>query len=230
VLVIGGIFVFEGCSRAKTPASQLADNESQPGTLTPAPTPVSPVDETNLTAVAQQTPLVAPAPVAPVAPVVPSKTYVAKKGDSLYKIAKAEKITVEQLAKANNLTKASLLKIDQKLTIPAAMAKATSTPVISAKETMLSPSAPALAGNAYEVKKGDSLWKIAKSNNTTITALKQANNMTKDALQVGQKLAIPVKTMVTPSATPVVPASASTAATAPASSGPAVIAPSLIAN
>jgi LysM repeat protein len=48
-------------------------------------------------------------------PVTAAKTYAVKKGDSLYKIAKAEKVTVAQLAQANNLSKTSMLKIGQKL-------------------------------------------------------------------------------------------------------------------
>ena len=205
VLVIGGIFVFEGCSRAKTPGTQIAQDESQPGTTTPAPAPVA---DNNLTP-ATPTPAPAPAPSAVTTTPAPApaaaKTYVVKKGDSLYKIAKAEKITVEQLAKANNLSKTSKLQIDQKLNIPAAIAKADAAPA-SAPTTTVSapaPSAPSstAAGNVYEVKSGDSLWKIARSNNTTVAALKQANNLTKDSLKVGQKLVMPAKAAATATVT-----------------------------
>ena len=43
----------------------------------------------------------------------------------------------------------------------------------------------------YLVKSGDSLWKIAHSQNVTVAALKQANSLSSDALKVGQKLHIP---------------------------------------
>ena len=43
----------------------------------------------------------------------------------------------------------------------------------------------------YTVKKGDSLTRIAKANNTTIAALKQANGLTSDRIVVGRKLKIP---------------------------------------
>lgn len=194
VLVIGGIFIFEGCSRVKSPVPQMAENETQPGaTNTVAGNTVTPVPEANLTGNTVPAPAPAPAP-APVAPA--AKTYVVKKGDSLYKIAKAEKVTIEQLAKANNLTKTSLLKIDQKLTIPTAVAKADAAPAPTAVAGVSTPapvSTAVAAGNVYEVKSGDSLWKIAKNNSTTVAALKQANNLTKDALKVGQKLTIPSK-------------------------------------
>ena len=181
VLVIGGIFVFEGCSRAKTPASQLADNESQPGDkLASVPAPVA---DTNLTSAIAPAPAPAPTPVAPApAPVTASKTYAVKKGDTLYKIAKAEKTTIEQLAKANNLTKVSMLKVGQKLTIPAAMTVAKTdklapvsglaAPAPSLKETAL---APAAAGNAYEVKTGT---RSGKSPRTTTPPLPRSSRPT----------------------------------------------------
>lgn len=43
----------------------------------------------------------------------------------------------------------------------------------------------------YTVKKGDSLWKIANKNNTTVEKLKSANNLKTNTLSVGQKLVIP---------------------------------------
>ena len=228
VLVIGGIFIFEGCSRAKSVTPQMADNESMPGvtnalaSTTPAPLP----DASLAPAATAPAPVPAAVATAPTpTPVTAAKTYAVKKGDSLYKIAKAEKITVDQLAKANNLSKTSLLKIGQKLAIPAvARAEAAATMMASAT----APAATAAGGNSYEVQIGDSLWKIAKNQGTTIAALKQANNLSSDALKVGQKLVIPAK------AAPATPATATTgapAAPANATTGsPAVIAPGIAVN
>lgn len=41
------------------------------------------------------------------------------------------------------------------------------------------------------VKSGDALEKIAKAYNTDVAQLKQANNLTSDVLQIGQKISIP---------------------------------------
>ena len=48
--------------------------------------------------------------------------------------------------------------------------------------------------NTYIVKKGDSLYKIAQVNNTTVDKLKQLNNLESDILSIGQTLIIPENT------------------------------------
>lgn len=91
--------------------------------------------------------------------------YTVKPGDSLYRIALENNITVDQLKKYNNLT-SDMLLIGQKLRIP------------SATQTV------------YVVKAGDSLWSIANRYGTTIDALRRKNNLTTDILSIGQRLYI----------------------------------------
>lgn len=45
--------------------------------------------------------------------------------------------------------------------------------------------------NVYIVKKGDSLWSIARAYNTTVDAIKQANNLTSNIINANQRLIIP---------------------------------------
>ena len=101
------------------------------------------------------------------------------------------------------------MKVGQKLTVPVA-AKAEKTSVATASVIPTSTdanSAPSgdrvsgsgnreqtTGGNMYIVKSGDSLWKIARQQNVTVAALKQANNLSGDSLKVGQKLHIPMAT------------------------------------
>ncbi len=53
------------------------------------------------------------------------------------------------------------------------------------------------ASNVVEVtvKRGDMLEKIAKANNTTVQAIKEANKLTSDNLKIGQFLKVPVDTL-----------------------------------
>lgn len=95
--------------------------------------------------------------------------YTVVKGDSLYKIANKFNTTVNALKEKNNLT-SNTLSIGQKLLIPT-----TST---NNKLT-------------YTVKKGDNLYSIARTYNTTVDKLKSLNNLTSNTLSIGQTLILP---------------------------------------
>ena len=47
-----------------------------------------------------------------------------------------------------------------------------------------------VGNNYYTVQKGDSLWSIAKKFNTTVNTLKNINNLTSNALSIGQILVL----------------------------------------
>ena len=102
-----------------------------------------------------------------------SNYYTVKSGDSLWSISKKFGITVDELKQANNLT-SNLLSIGQNLYIPT-------------KETDVTT-------NEYVVVKGDTLYGIASKFNTTVDNLKSINNLTTDALAIGQILKIPSTT------------------------------------
>ena len=102
-------------------------------------------------------------------PSIDIKTYTVKKGDSLYQIAKQYNTTVSNLMTINNL-KSSDLSIGQKLKVP-----------VSSTTT---------SQNIYTVKSGDTLYSIARANNTTVSDLIAKNNLSTSTLSVGQKLLI----------------------------------------
>ena len=95
--------------------------------------------------------------------------YTVKSGDTLYKIANRYNTSVDELKRLNNLSN-NLLSIGQKLILPNV-----STPNYE----------------IYTVKKGDTLYSIARDNNTTVTALQSLNNLSTSSLSIGQKLLIP---------------------------------------
>ncbi|MHA3225227.1 LysM peptidoglycan-binding domain-containing protein [Globicatella sulfidifaciens] len=94
-------------------------------------------------------------------------------GDTLWKVAKANGVTVAELKQWNNLT-SDLLQIGQKLTVSAT--------------TPETPETPTEPSTVYTVVAGDSLWKIANAHGVTVSQIKQWNNLTSDFLQIGQKL------------------------------------------
>lgn len=103
-------------------------------------------------------------------PYVPKKelvtnTYIVKKGDTLYSIAKDLNTTVDELKKANNLT-SNMISIGQKLIVPNEL------------ETI------------YMVKPGDNLYQIARKFNTTVDKLIALNNLKNTTLSVGQILIV----------------------------------------
>ncbi len=117
-------------------------------------------------------------------------TYTIKKGDSLSKIAARHGVTVRELAEINQLKDADVIRVGQKLVLPA-HAKDLPDEAPAAKKPAARSAAPAASGGNYEVKAGDSLSRIAAANGTTVRAIKDANGLTSDLIRIGQKLVIP---------------------------------------
>ena len=109
-------------------------------------------------------------------PLAGSDYYVVKKGDTLWSIAKAYGIPVEKLKSLNNLT-SNNLTIGDSLIVKDSSEKNDS-------------SSSADNNKYYIVKKGDSLYSIARRNNMTVDELKSLNNLTSNILSIGQKLII----------------------------------------
>lgn len=105
-------------------------------------------------------------------PPLGSDYYTVKKGDSLWSIANKYGITVKELKEINKLT-SNTLKVGQTL-------KLTKNNEMIPEDYLV-----------YKVKKGDSLWDIAKEYNTTVDTLKKINNLSNGKLTVNQQLFIP---------------------------------------
>jgi LysM repeat protein len=65
----------------------------------------------------------------------------------------------------------------------------------ASRPTSAAPKAPAYEGSYYEhvVESGQNLSMIAKGYDTTVSKIRQANNMKNDMIRVGQKLIIPAE-------------------------------------
>lgn len=105
-------------------------------------------------------------------------TYIVKSGDTLYSIARKFGISVNELKDKNNLS-SNTLSIGQILNIP------TSELIVpEIKDT-------------YTVKRGDTLYSIARKFNITVDELKQANNLITNTLSINQELVIPTENNTT---------------------------------
>ncbi|EAD0712154.1 1,4-beta-N-acetylmuramoylhydrolase [Listeria monocytogenes] len=117
-----------------------------------------------------------------------AKVYTVVKGDSLWRIANNNKVTIANLKAWNNL-KSDFIYPGQKLKVSAGSTSNTNT---SKPSTNTNTSKPSTNTNAkvYTVAKGDSLWKIANNNKVTIANLKAWNNLKSDFIYPGQKLKV----------------------------------------
>ena len=118
-------------------------------------------------------------------PAVPvrSPVHVVRRGDTLWGIAKAYAVTPEELRRWNDLGPSARLLPGQSLRVAIHASKTT-----------------AVAGGAskvserpvrYRVKRGDTLWEIARSHDVTPEKLRRWNELTHRAkLRVGQELTI----------------------------------------
>ncbi len=104
-----------------------------------------------------------------------SSSYSVQSGDSLYKIATKFGVTVDSIKELNNLT-SNTIYVGQTLAIPES----------------------GINNNTidYVVKSGDSLSVIATKYGTTVSKIKELNNLTSNTIYVGQVLLIPSETEV----------------------------------
>ena len=110
--------------------------------------------------------------------------YTVQKGDNLYSIARKYGLTVEEIVKDNNLN-SNNLSIGQNLKI-----RTTPNNGVIIEECFGEDYTPPSSSITYVVKKGDSLYSIAKKYNTSVDNIKRKNNLTSNSLSIGQVLKI----------------------------------------
>ncbi len=102
-------------------------------------------------------------------------TYVVKRGDSLFRIARNHRTTVSRLRSLNGM-KGSSIRIGQRLRVPAFHS-----PSASASPPRKTPS-------SYVVKRGDTLGGIAQRHGVSLSTLRSLNNLRGSTIRVGQRL------------------------------------------
>ncbi|MCR6108363.1 LysM peptidoglycan-binding domain-containing protein [Salipaludibacillus agaradhaerens] len=99
------------------------------------------------------------------------RTYNVQQGDTLYSLAQRYQVTVEQLKNINGLT-SDLIYTGSQLTVPGEYVT---------------------RGKAINIKKGDTLYSIARRYGLTVEDLQLANSLKSDRINEGQKLIVPGK-------------------------------------
>ena len=122
-------------------------------------------------------------------------TYIVKSGDTLSGIADRLKVSVTSLTVANNIQNANRLKVGQRLNIPGQSTSAsTSTSTVVERKVTANEVAEARKNTkTYTVRTNDSLWLIARRNNTSISMITTLNNLKDTKIVPGQKLLVPAE-------------------------------------
>ena len=124
---------------------------------------------------------------------VPSATreYVVISGDNFTTIGKQFGVSSAAMAKANPGVDSTRLKVGQKLVVPPPPVPSVTTATVGSGSE-----------NSYLVKSGDSLFKIATANGTSVKEIKALNGLTTDRIKAGDKLKLPAKSApATPNST-----------------------------
>ncbi len=110
------------------------------------------------------------------------RNHYVRRGETVSVIARRYGISVSAIARANRLGRNYLIRVGQRLKIP----------VRGSSYSSYRPRSLIKEGEklVYGVKKGDNLYIIAKSFNTTVQEIKKQNNLQSNMLRVGQKLVI----------------------------------------
>jgi len=140
--------------------------------------------------------------------VTPATTYTVVRGDSLWTIAKRNKVTVAELAAANKMAQGAPLQVGRKLIIPgkSSLSAATATAPVAttaAKAAHATKASEPKASLVHVVRSGETLGGIARRYQVRVGDIALANNISDPAkIRLGQTLVIPGGRVSTTVATP----------------------------
>lgn len=125
-----------------------------------------------------------------------SPQYTVKSGDTLYSISKKNHLSVSQLKQWNKM-KSNIIKPGQHLYIVNPNA------IFPTKKKVVKPEKAntVKSSNVYSVKKGDTLYSLAKKHHSTVQALKSLNKLKSNVIKIGQSIKLPTKSSEKPTIT-----------------------------
>ena len=117
----------------------------------------------------------------------PKRLYVyhrVRRGETLSRLAERYRTSVRSIATANNIRRQGLIRVGQRLKIPVRGSR----PVYAeARQTVDSVRSGSII---HRVKRGDSLWLVARRYNTNTQKIIRLNNLKNSRLHIGQRLLI----------------------------------------
>ena len=189
VAVIGSVVMTQGCVSTRSESDVVVPAPVETAPVPPMPPSVDVAPAPAPVAFPVLQPPVQPAPVK--TSVSAENVYVVKPGDSLSKIAAAHGVKTAELKELNNVVDVNKIRVGQKLILPDYSKPSSSQPAEKSAKSAESKAAAA-SGDAYVVKPGDALSKIAAAHGVKTKDLMAANNLTDaNKIRAGQKLVIP---------------------------------------
>jgi murein DD-endopeptidase MepM/ murein hydrolase activator NlpD len=111
--------------------------------------------------------------------------HVVEGGETIYSIARSFGIDPGDLMRLNNISDASKLQAGKRLRIPV-------NPLDAVTVTQVAPAA-SISYREHRVVRNDTLYSIARNNNTTVQALQKANGFSQNhVLKEGERIRIPI--------------------------------------
>jgi membrane-bound lytic murein transglycosylase D len=121
---------------------------------------------------------------------VPLRWYTVKKGETLLGLARKLGVTRADLADANYLSIRARLQPGQQLIVPKAPPLDGEPGEAAARTASAGSGTPTPAVTSHLVRRGDTLYSIARRYDTTVAAVQRWNRLRGTAIRIGQRLVI----------------------------------------
>jgi N-acetylmuramoyl-L-alanine amidase len=123
---------------------------------------------------------------------IKTKSYKIRRGDTLFSVARHFNTKTATILKLNKMKKNEKLIAGRKILVPAHIAEKPPERHLRIHSSKSKQSGMTKKSRIYIVKKGDTLFSIAKNNFTTVEELRKINNMrSSDHLLYGQRIKLP---------------------------------------
>lgn len=115
--------------------------------------------------------------------------HTVKRGETVASIARRYKITQSDLRLANSLSARATIRANDSLMIPQRSASGLPSSAGATRAANAAPPEPS-GPISYRVRRGDTLYGIARQFGTTVARIKQLNRLTSDRINIGDRLTV----------------------------------------